>query len=183
MSRRNQPINLELRGLSFENDPEFAPFFYESIGRVAVLWGHFEFTLDSLLRMAIEIVEHREGTRAEMQLSFNRKTEKLRELYSSSQTFKDKSAAMKTFTKDADEAALDRNLIIHSNLEGWGADPLPRMHLQSYRFNGVRVEIRSTKPTIADLASLGAQITRLRARMLAEFISPAVPLQRSRETD
>jgi hypothetical protein len=183
MRRRNQPINLELRGLSFESEPEFAPFFYESIGRVAVLWGHFEFTLDSLLRMAIDIVEHREGTIAEMQLSFTRKTQRLRELYSSSQTFKDKSEAMNAFTKDADETALERNLIIHSNLEGWGADALPHIHLQSYRFRGDRVEIRSTKPTIEDLASLGTQIARLRERMMAEFISPAVPLQRSRKTD
>lgn len=153
----------------FMNDPPFAPQFYEALGRMFVAWGRFEFLFDRQLRYLISEAKKR-GIDEEMQISFERKSSLFRKLFRKIPEIADKADEAGKIMDVAVKTSKDRNLILHSNSNGFtDAQPpflnLVSIHYRNKQFQGHRLEVELT-----DLSEIIERAGALTARLIGVTI-------------
>lgn len=121
----SQNDNIEIRAEfgPWEGDPPYAATFYEAIGRVVVLWGKFEFLLDSHLQTVINISIDKFGIDFTYKSQLAERTRLLRKIYSNVSCFSEKSASMHAFCDLVDRISEERNWLVHSTISGFSEDP------------------------------------------------------------
>jgi hypothetical protein len=162
-------VIIEAHSAPFHNDPPYAPLFYECIGRAMVLWGRFEWHLDANLQVTLNVAR-KFGCDEEMQVSLTRKTTMFRKVYRTCPALCSAVGvsvdSINSFMSEIEGVAEDRNLIIHSAVEGFKDGEPPRLILRNYSTRKGILTIRRIEPSFSELGALAGHIDRLNTRLI-----------------
>jgi len=164
----------------FGADPPYAPAFYEAMGRIVVLWGRFEVFLDAHQLMVINIAR-RFGLERGVLVALRRKTRQICEIYKACPVLESDTQTISQLMSEIDGVAEDRNLMIHSLVDGFIDSDPPRLNLRIIEHKKGNVTFKRLAPSLRELGALAGHIDRLHNRLLPLFLR-ALPLQEGYET-
>ena len=149
----------------FQGDPPYAPDFHNAIGRMVIMWGRFLHHLEISARhlVALATTYGIQGT-ASPQFSQNAKT--LPRLYRECPGLTEAANDAEALMRDAEAVSIQRNIIIHSNINGWGDVDPPYIKLRKYEYEKKRWSGLDVEMTLADLNKVGDDADSLNLRLL-----------------
>jgi hypothetical protein len=143
-------VSFEIESEPFQNDPEYAPKFYDALGRLIVLWGLFEHHLETNLRILISVAK-RYGINEEMQFSFDRKAKSFVGLYRDIPPLSHQLNDARELMKNAAEVAQRRNRFIHSIVNDWGDEADPHIFFRCYYWEKKQLRGMDIRATLTDI--------------------------------
>jgi hypothetical protein len=124
--------------MPFVNDPPYAIDFYNAMGRMVLVWGRLEHSLDDLVTFAFVTSIARGGSH-KMETALGRRLELLKSIYYNCELLKPLHEQVVILTARVQENANHRNLILHSSWKGFqdGDPPTLKMHNVKHRQGSV----------------------------------------------
>lgn len=149
----------DLESRPFDEEPDYAPKFYEAIGRIVYLWGRCEYLLDMHLTTMLRIARIK-GIEAEMQLELGRKVKLMRELHR--KCYPDaKDKGLDHILTEIMKVSRDRNLLIHSEYEKFEDGDQPQVVIRNRRQKKGVITTRRLGATLPELHAIGQGINAL----------------------
>jgi hypothetical protein len=176
---------LRSRTEPFKDDPPFADDFYNAIGRVVLMWGRLEQSLDNLVVSALTIASRTAPARPFM-VSLNRKLTLLRELFSQCPDLQPLQSRADALADRIEAHGNDRHLVVHTNWLHFDEGPPPRIIGRHLKHKSGKIIVKRVFPGIAQLAQIAGARRGARVEALAmlvamtELIDPEV-LQKAPE--
>jgi hypothetical protein len=154
----------------FKDDPPYADDFYNAVGRMALMWGKLEQSLDNLVVTAIYIAK-RTAPERKFFVALGRKLNLFRELYSECADLQPLEKTAHDLADEIGKLGDHRHMIIHSNWLGFEDGPPPKLRMRHLAHKKGNITISRVTPTIADLARLAGAFHGARSRVLGLLLA------------
>jgi hypothetical protein len=163
----------------FQNDPSYAAEFYDAVGRVVLLWGKLEQSLDFLIVTALNI-HAQTSPRRPFVIPLGRKLDLLKTLYSDCKELTPLERDVHSVAEGVRELGNQRHLIVHSNWLGFDDGPPPKLRMRHVGHKKGVVTISNVTPSMEDLSRLAVAFHAARSKILqlhlftGELVDPAI---------
>jgi hypothetical protein len=163
----------------FQDDPSYAADFYEAVGRVVLLWGKLEQSLDFLVVTALNI-HAQTSPRRTFVVPLGGKLDLLKTLYSDCKELTPLERDVHAAAEVIRGLGHQRHLIIHSNWLGFDDGPPPKLHMRHFGHNKGLVRISRVTPSMDELRSLAIAFHAGRSKIVqlhlstGELVDPAI---------
>ena len=127
--------------------------FYIAVGRLVLMWGKLEQSLDNLVITAINIAK-RTAPERQFFVPLGRKLTLFRELYSESVDLRPLERDAHALADEIEALGNHRHMIVHSNWLGFDDGPPPKLKMRHLKHKKGNITISRVTPTITDLARL-----------------------------
>ncbi len=153
----------------FTKDPQYAPLFYDALGRVVVVWGRYEHLLTAHLRVALNVAGFF-GIKGEIRNSLKAKVDLIQDLYTKLAILAEQAPELIRITDEAKNLGEDRNLLIHSQVDGFQDGDPPRIKMVHHGHSKGQMKITELAPDIATIGSVAGHAHRLLNEQMPYFL-------------
>jgi hypothetical protein len=171
---------IQERTMPFTDDPAYAAKFYDAMGRMLLLWGRVEKSLDDLLISGIVISQDGDDSQ-EVYVSLKRKLKLLINIFHNSSDLLPFHGRVVALAEDIRKNSNDRNFIVHAGWIGFEGGAPNKLKLQHLRHTPGHVTISDFTVTIEMLSQLGSNFHLCNAKILALQIDTLEILKKVRE--
>jgi hypothetical protein len=153
--------------MPFVSDPPYSAEFYDAVGRMALIWGRLEQSLDDLLIAALffsgKVKDY------EIYTSINRKLTTLKHIYNNSNELKPLHGRAAALSADIKMNSEKRNKIIHAGWTGFkdGNPPRITMRLLKIDTSSGLVTADDFEPSLENFRHMTANFHLCRAKTLS----------------
>ncbi len=158
---------IQERTMPFVNDPTYAPTLYGAMGRMILLWGRLEKSLDDLLIAGIIISKNSSGESHNMYVSLARKLTLLVQIFHKSKQLKPLHARAVSLVNDIRKNSGDRNLIIHAGWRGFEEGNTEKIKMQHLKHENDQVVISDFTVSITNLSDMCSNFHLCNAKIIA----------------
>ncbi len=168
ISEQERITQIQQDTMPFVNDPPVAVTFYEGMGRMAILWGRLEQSLDDLLIAAILVAKGKDDY--DIYTSLARKLKLLKSLYYNCQDLKHLHGRATSLAADITMNSDNRNPLIHASLLRFEDGNPPRMVMRNLKYEDRgSLTVTTLSPSVSDLGHMLNNFHLCRAKILLLF--------------
>jgi hypothetical protein len=139
--------------MPFVDDPPYAVDFYNAMGRMVLVWGRLEHSLDDLVTFAFATATARDGS-YEMRTALGRRLDLLRSIYYNCEVLRPLHERVVALTAIVKDNAHDRNLVLHSSWLGFQDGNPPTLKMHNIKHHQGSVTISDFGPSIVNLQQM-----------------------------
>jgi hypothetical protein len=139
--------------MPFLNDPPYAVDFYSAMGRMVLVWGNLEHSLDDLVTFAFVTSIARGGSH-KMETALGRRLDLLKSIYRTCEVLMPLHERVVALTARVKENARHRNLVLHSSWKGFQDGNPPTLKLRNVQHHRGEVTVNDFEANILTLEQI-----------------------------
>ena len=171
---------IQQQTMTFTDDPIYAARFCDAMGRMLLLWGRIEKSLDDLLISGIVISRDSDESH-DVYISLKRKLNLLANIFHNSTHLRPLHSRAVALAEDIRNNSKDRNRIIHASWIGF-EDGIPaKLKMQHLKHEPGHVTVSDFTVTIEMLSQLGSNFHLCNSKILALQIDTLEILKKARQ--
>lgn len=157
---------IQQQTMPFVDDPKYANNFYNAMGRMVLMWGRLEKTLDDLLVYSITIAKAH-GESRDMCVPLGRRLKLLTSIYNSCPDLKTFSARATSLAEEIKKNGKNRHFIVHASWTGFNDGDPPTLAMKNLHHDSSSFAIRGFTVKIDDLTNMCSNFHLCTAKILS----------------
>jgi uncharacterized protein involved in high-affinity Fe2+ transport len=165
ISEQDLIARIQRETMPFVADPPYSAKFYDAAGRMMLMWGRLEQSLDDLLVAALYFSKKVEEY--DIYTSLNRKLTTLKHIYINTNELKPLHGRAVAIAADVKMNADKRNPIMHASWTGFKDGDPPRITMTLLKIDKGSVTLTDFEPSLTDFTHMTANFHLCRAKILS----------------
>jgi hypothetical protein len=178
ISERELIARIQRDTMPFVTDPPYSAQFYEAAGRMALMWGRLEQSLDDLLVAALYFSKKVEEY--DIYTALNRKLTTLKHIYSNTSELRPLHGRIVTIASDVKINSDKRNQIMHASWTGFRDGDPPRITMTLLKIDKGSVTVTDLEPSLTDFTKMTANFHLCRAKILSLLFATSEIVKKAR---
>lgn len=163
-------LNTRKKHDPFANDPPFASDFHNALGRFFIVWSKLERAVD-IIAYSARSIESMEPFAGSARSGITSKLKLLRKALRSHPPHARSQKWIADLLIKIENAACERNILVHGVYDGFTADPVPRIRFKSSTYDPLSVKRKHLEITLAQLNALIRKMDALDRQLMPLVLS------------